>query len=1058
VNQVAGVSIRPDWAKTISIGGVRDYNHTINNTGNGQDIIQLRTVSSQGWNITLYNDTNNNKKVDAGDEIMAWDTNGDGDYLDPGDYINPAYNSSGKTYPNTYPDTGVLGQFEEFYIIVRVRAPLSATEGMVDVTVLNGTSNFDNTVWDNATDTSTVSITENKTLYLHLDGTAYILNTTVGVGAGQSITLSTAEYRLWNQTPEFALNFDIRDDVHVYLYIVPTQSGTSWPDVTVNLTYDGTGIGETTIDDISASGWYDFLIPVVTSVTIPAGNKLILNVSVSSEADTPSATVWYDSATYDSHINLTTSTFIAISEVKTYNLAVVERTLFSDGEPVVVRANVTDPLGAYDIAGANLTIRAQPSGAVLVDDVPMSVEASGTEWKRFVYTWTNMPQDFGDDFDVEVTARESNGVIATASTIFTVPVVLSPDYYMEGIRGKYRDYAHNLTYNRSVADVIDFEVYSSEGWNVTLYNDTNGNGLVDTGEPILSWDADGDGTWEQVYYDTNLNGKPDTGLMTENTYFNIIVRIRIPYSASLVVDYLEIYAILEDEPTVNGTANDTTMQVPQIVLNEVGSYGSIEYEWVEIYNNDTLIVNLADWNITDQDGNVYSLANIDLAPGSYVVINTTSGTNTSTRIYLWSSVELWDDTGDDMVLLYRAFYADYMAYKTPAATAVDPCPSNLSWIRDGLGADGNTEAPANVNQAVELFPNGVDRDHAIDWYLVGEGANNAPVLVSYSLTNATGMNKLNAQLDVNRWYNLTVNITDLDGFRWLDEVNITFWFDNGSDATYGSYESIPDWPTYKFNLVWRRATDSFSIIYPTTGEVELGTTPPYNSRRYLSDDEGKGANAARNATFIFWFRPREQMRYAPGDGSWNLAEGLNDNNSWNFNITVTDFDGLSDYAEDEFGVYRYCAMELVSGYVVIGGENWTYIEGPHGFNATTNMTMGAWLNITFSTNYNYTLNVTFYGYVRNLTTGQYISRARFGVNWSVNGGSYTQKSFSGSGSSDTIWLIGSETTYAPAPTSGTSQFVLVAIWCDIPRNLFGGIYVKTVANENVEFMLWQEGY
>ena len=65
----------------------------------------------------------------------------------------------------------------------------------------------------------------------------------------------------------------------------------------------------------------------------------------------------------------------------------------------------------------------------------------------------------------------------------------------------------------------------------------------------------------------------------------------------------------------------------------------------------------------------------------------------------------------------------------------------------------------------------------------------------------------------------------------------------------------------------------------------------------------------------FYFTLGEQIRHAPGDGVFDnpptgefngtSVAAFNDLNSWNFDMAVTNNNGFSAYAYDEFGVYQY---------------------------------------------------------------------------------------------------------------------------------------------------------
>lgn len=133
VSQVAAVDISPNNSSTADPGDVVSYPHTITNNGNGTDTIDVSFVSSQGWTVQIFADTNGNGVVDLGEPLLT-DTDGD-----------------------TTPDTGALAHDTNVKIVVRVTVPGGTADNTVDVTTLTATSSFNTSVSDTATDTTTVS-------------------------------------------------------------------------------------------------------------------------------------------------------------------------------------------------------------------------------------------------------------------------------------------------------------------------------------------------------------------------------------------------------------------------------------------------------------------------------------------------------------------------------------------------------------------------------------------------------------------------------------------------------------------------------------------------------------------------------------------------------------------------------------------------------------------------------------------------------------------------------------------------------------------------------------
>jgi uncharacterized repeat protein (TIGR01451 family) len=132
VSQLAVITVDPDHASNADPGDVLYYAHTVTNGGNDDDTIDLAVASSAGWTVELVHDLNGNGLFDAGEPLLT--------------------DSSG----NSVPDSGVLAPDASMSILVRVTVPAAAADGAVDTTVVTGTSLFDPSETDTATDVTTI--------------------------------------------------------------------------------------------------------------------------------------------------------------------------------------------------------------------------------------------------------------------------------------------------------------------------------------------------------------------------------------------------------------------------------------------------------------------------------------------------------------------------------------------------------------------------------------------------------------------------------------------------------------------------------------------------------------------------------------------------------------------------------------------------------------------------------------------------------------------------------------------------------------------------------------
>ncbi len=111
----AGVSVEPNRSASAPKGTVVTYTHTVQNTGNSTDTINLSATSSKGWQVGIY------------------DASGD-----------------------TTISSVTLAPNESTVITVKVTIPSNAQNGESDVTTVRGTSTVDSSKSDTATDTTTV--------------------------------------------------------------------------------------------------------------------------------------------------------------------------------------------------------------------------------------------------------------------------------------------------------------------------------------------------------------------------------------------------------------------------------------------------------------------------------------------------------------------------------------------------------------------------------------------------------------------------------------------------------------------------------------------------------------------------------------------------------------------------------------------------------------------------------------------------------------------------------------------------------------------------------------
>src|SRR5256886_8807401 len=121
--------------------------------------------------------------------------------------------------------------------------------------------------------------------------------------------------------------------------------------------------------------------------TFPAGVRIRLTVR-NLGASQANALVAMNSSFAASFVDVRTTTYVRIDQLDMRD-AVGPATAWSPKDALVVQANVSDPLGSSEIAGARINLTA-PSGAVIANYTAMALfatdPASPSAWKVFRFT------------------------------------------------------------------------------------------------------------------------------------------------------------------------------------------------------------------------------------------------------------------------------------------------------------------------------------------------------------------------------------------------------------------------------------------------------------------------------------------------------------------------------------------------------------------------------------------------------------------------------------------------------------------------------------------------
>ncbi len=291
---------------------------------------------------------------------------------------------------------------------------------------------------------------------------------------------------------------------------------------------------------------------------------------------------------------------------------------------------------------------------------------------------------------------------------------------------------------------------------------------------------------------------------------------------------------------------------------------------------------------------------------------------------------------------------------------------------------------------------------------------NATPTVNFVGLRLGSTSKLNTLIDVNTEYNLIVNVTSPSGWESVEYINITAWYDQGSESS--TYNGTSGGNLNMF-LQYDNSTEtaSYTMHWPDD-EVTKGSWS-------IANNETRVNATTHNITFPF--TPLYQVRHSSGDGDgWDTtANTYNDAESWNFNITVDMGDASTRaYYIGEYGIYQYVGIGTTGSPTCSGSPN-------------SKATASA-VNVQHRANGNFTLTTNVIGdldgpganTLANTTVG-------------VAGGNLSETNFDGT---NPLYIWGSSATYETHPVDNPTNTTALTYHCDIPYGTYPGTYTKTI--------------
>lgn len=543
---ISDFNVYPDQSGQVSPGENIFYSLTLSNMGADRTFDLNVSASTASWPTYLYYIDNT--------ILLARDDNGDGVW----DWVNNAYRDA-----NTGAPCISLQADDSVNLIVEKLIPPTAGLAILDTTMLkvNPAGQPSNIISARVYTNTPFPPLAVKTFYMH----STTLNTTPE-STGSATKTITSTFVLWTQVPAFSDNFSIVGNISVPLYYTASSS----INANVSLLYtNGTytsliDSSYSTLPIASSPTLYTFkFIPINGNVIVPKGSYLILKVE---NLQSQTLTVYYGN-TYRTCVRVNTSTYVNVTSIITSN-GIEDTSNFIHGDTLYVTANVTDPIGAYDISNASISIF-YPNGTALVNNQQMMYNSTDPSSPPLWKTFDNAPLTLSSSlpagvYTINVTGNESNGVTHNKMIQFTLQssspaVSILPNYTKSSLPDTVWNFKHTVTNLYSGGnDVFDISYTSSiPVWTVSLLK------------------ADG----ITALTDTDNDGIPDTGSLGPSSSVDIIVQVDVPVYASLGdVDVVNVTVRSSNNLSVSSTATDRIMlsndtMVKTLYLHNNASWG-----------------------------------------------------------------------------------------------------------------------------------------------------------------------------------------------------------------------------------------------------------------------------------------------------------------------------------------------------------------------------------------------------------------------------------------------------------------------------------------------------
>ncbi len=477
----------------------------------------------------------------------------------------------------------------------------------------------------------------NSTLAKDVNGitTPYIFDTLQKFGHNNTITNLQQVVEDWYLYPTLAGPLVVNGTITIDAFVSVQGTAPSLQSQTLTVDQVNSTGAVTTVTSVTAGATPWFNTPhdliVTTSLihyTFPAGSSIRVLLDI--QLGTRTGTLWYNDSWVPTHLIVQSDSFARVQSLAFLDPTGAPRQNFDPlaaNKTIRLQANVTDPLGGYDIHWVNLTL-VQPGGVVLLDAVPMA-EIAGTPISYaslYRYAWNYSGAATGR-YNASVTVLDQSGFYHFESTYTTAGFLdtMASFFYVGG-----------LPFYVNVK-AVDSESAVLAGAQVTLISggiavDTNTSSAAGIANFTM---AEGDYTLQVTWQGILVASVAYSAVTNRSASNPVVITTHVYYPVFQAEDAngvaLEGASILFLHPNGSKLGPYKTNATGQVLLSQVpeGIYGlQVSWRGVDVYAGSE---NVSSNSVITFETAVYELSvtakagNGQILPGAFVSVVDSTG-------------------------------------------------------------------------------------------------------------------------------------------------------------------------------------------------------------------------------------------------------------------------------------------------------------------------------------------------------------------------------------------------------------------------------------------------